>query len=373
MKIGIDARAADWYRGTGIGTYTYQLINSLIDVDSENQYTLFLSSREAASKNVNTNVHCKIIPNNQNTNFWDQVKLPVVLEKENIQLYHIPQNGVGMPKHKTCPYVITLHDIIPLKMPETVSDRYLKIFHEELPESLQFCDGIITVSNYSKKDISEAFNFPLEKIYVTYLASEDIYSPINRSESKKYIQDKYGISTDIILYVGGFSPRKNILSLIDAFSLLPSRHIKKNTLVIAGNKGQSYELYRARVEKLHLEDHVFFTGFVSMEDMPQLYRAAELLVYPSFYEGFGLPPLEAMASGTPVVAATSTSIPEICGDACLLVNPYEITEIKDAMLSILEDTTLKNALVEKGIKKAESFCWSDTALETIKVYESIIR
>ena len=373
MKIGIDARAADWYRGTGIGTYTYQLINSIINVDSKNQYTLFLSSSEATLKNIKSNVQFKILPNSQGTSFWDEVKLPVVFGKENIQLYHIPQNGVGMPKHKTCPNVITLHDIIPIKMPETVSDRYLKIFHEELPKSLQLCDGIITVSNYSKKDIAEAFNFPLDKIYVTYLASEDIYSPINRAESKKYIQSKYKISSDIILYVGGFSPRKNIIGLIEAFSLLPSKLIEKNTLVIAGKKGQSYELYKARVEKLHLESHVFFPGFVTMEDMPHLYRAAELLVYPSFYEGFGLPPIEAMASGTPVIAATSTSIPEICGDACLLVNPYEVMEINEAMLAVLEDATLKNNLVVKGLKKAESFRWADTATATIKAYESIIK
>jgi glycosyltransferase involved in cell wall biosynthesis len=314
-----------------------------------------------------------MLPDKQGDNFWEDVKLPVILGNETIQLYHIPQNGVGMPKDKTCPYVITLHDIIPLKMPETVSDRYLRIFNDELPKSIKFCDGIITVSNYSKRDISEAFNFPMDKIYVTYLASDPLYSPINAEYSSIFIKNKYHINKGFVLYVGGFSPRKNILGLIEAYSLLPQAIISKKSLIIAGTKGKSYDLYNARVKQLHLDNHVFFPGFICMEDMPHLYRAADLLVYPSFYEGFGLPPIEAMACGTPVVAASSTSMPEVLGDACLLTDPYDASALKDSILSVLTDLELRNFLIEKGFEKSRSFSWSNTASETIKIYENILK
>ena len=218
MKIGIDGRAAKWYRGTGIGTYTYQLITNLSKYDSSNQYLTFLPKN--SNLKLGDNFSIKYTSDSSNNSFWDNVKVPNLLNDFNMELYHVPQNGVGLSDNVNCPKTITLHDIIPLKMPETVSDRYLKIFNEEIPKILDNCDGIITVSEFSKLDIASEFNFPIEKIFVTPLAAEDIYKPINRVYCKNVIKDKYRISDNFILYVGGYSPRKNIIGIMEAFSLL---------------------------------------------------------------------------------------------------------------------------------------------------------
>ena len=225
-----------------------------------------------------------------------------------MELYHVPQNGVGLSDNINCPKTITLHDIIPLRMHETVSDRYLRIFNDEMPKILNNCDGIITVSEFSKIDIANEFNFPLEKIFVTPLAAEDIYKPINRSYCKNFIKDKYRISDNFILYVGGYSPRKNIIGIMEAFSLLNYNLRKGLKIVITGKKGLSYERYKNRAIELGISDSVVFTDFIPLEDLPIFYNACEFLIYPSFYEGFGLPPLEAMACGLlPIISNSPVS------------------------------------------------------------------
>lgn len=372
MKIGIDGRAAKWYRGTGIGTYTYELINNINKVDSLNDYLIFLPDTTAFDINLNNNFKLRNINVDVKNNFWDEVNIPNILKDSEVELYHIPQNGIGLPMNKKCKFVITLHDIIPYKMPETVSSRYLKIFTEELPKIIPLCDGIITVSNFSKDDIAKAFNFPKDKIFVTYLSAEDIYKPIDKLKSKKIIEKKYGISDDFILYVGGFSPRKNIAGIIKAFEQIRNRIDKNLKLVIAGKKGISYPNYISLTEKLNLTSSVIFPGFIALSDMPYLYNSAKLLVYPSFYEGFGLPPLEAMACGTPVIVSNSTSLPEIFDKSSIMVNPYNIDALGEAIYECLENNILRRQLISSGFKLCKSLTWENTSLSTINSYKSIL-
>lgn len=369
MKIGIDGRAAKWYRGTGIGTYTYQLINSLNKVDSENDYLIFLPN--GSSLNLSNNFTVETIKELSNENFWDEVSFPNSIASSSIDLYHVPQNGVGLCENINCLKAITLHDIIPLRMPETVSDRYLNIFNNELPKIIANCEGIITVSQFSKEDIAKEFNFPKDRIFVTHLAAEDIYKPLDKNICKNIISQKYGITDDFILYVGGFSPRKNILGIIEAFSLLDSTIKKSFKLVIAGKKGISYELYKKRTEELCISSSIIFTDFIPLEDLPIFYNASKLLVYPSFYEGFGLPPLEAMACGTPVIASNVTSLPEICLDAAILINPYSIDELKLSIENVLTNNYLRLSMIQKGLHISSLYTWQSTALDTIKAYETI--
>ncbi|GAB6169196.1 glycosyltransferase family 1 protein [Clostridium carnis] len=370
MKIGIDGRAAKWYRGTGIGTYTYQLINSLNKVDTNNEYLIYLP--EGSALKLSDNFKIEPVNATSSANFWDEVRIPNSLKDSEMELYHVPQNGVGLLKDIPCHKAITLHDIIPLRMPETVSDRYLNIFNNELPQIIDACDGILTVSEFSKQDIAKEFNFPEDKIFVTHLAAEDIYRPLSKCQCKKIIQEKYGIKEDFILYVGGFSPRKNILGIIESFSLLNPSLRKNLKLVITGKKGISYDKYKTRTDELKISDNVIFTDFIPLENLPLFYNASELLVYPSFYEGFGLPPLEAMACGTPVIASNVTSLPEICSDAALLVDPYNIDELTYAMERVLNDSLLKLTMIRKGLIKSSNYSWKYTAIETIKAYEKMI-
>ena len=267
MRIGIDGRAAKWYRGTGIGTYTHELIRSLNTIDNTNDYLIFMPKCDSLN-NLNANFSIQNVESSDDyDNFWDEIKVPNILNNSDMEIYHVPQNGIGLSKNINCKKVITLHDIIPLRMPETVSDRYLRIFNDELPSILENCQGIITVSEFSKNDIANEFNFPKENIYVTPLAAEEIYRPLSKCQCKKIISEKYNIDDNFILYVGGFSPRKNILGLIDAYSKLPYSTMEKTKLVIVGKKGQSYFRYKERAEKLGVSSNVIFTGFIPLEDM----------------------------------------------------------------------------------------------------------
>ncbi|GIM29645.1 glycosyl transferase [Clostridium polyendosporum] len=371
MKIAIDGRAAKWYRGTGIGTYTYQLINNLNQIDFLNQYLLFMPQHAPFERQLRDNFNTSYSLDNNKDNFWEEVRIPNILSDNEIDIYHVPQNGVGLSQNIHCASMITLHDIIPLRMPETVSNRYLKIFNEDIPKIIEKCNGIITVSEFSKNDIAKEFNFPKEKIFVTHLAAEDIYRPLNKIECKNLINKKYGVCSDFILYVGGFSPRKNILGLIEAFSILLKHYKKDIKLIITGKHGISYEKYKKRAEDLKILSHVIFPGFIPLEDMPLFYNASKVFVYPSFYEGFGLPPLEAMACGTPVIASSETSVPEVVGDAALHVNPNNILKIYELMLSILEDRALSLSLINKGLIHSSKFNWKKTAYDTVDAYKSI--
>ncbi|MEG2291569.1 MAG: glycosyltransferase family 1 protein [Clostridium sp.] len=371
MNIGIDMRAAKWYRGTGIGTYTYQLINAMNNIDSINKYTLF-NDDDTLNINFNQNFEISYLKSNSSNIFWNNVNHPTVLKDKDLNIYHVPQNGIGLPICHSHPFVITLHDTIPLHMPETVGETYLNIFNTQMESIINRCDGIITVSEFSKEDISKDFNFPKDKIHVTHLASEDIYKPINKTLCRNILKQHYSIPANYILYVGGFSPRKNISGLIEAFSKIHTKLPSDMKLIIAGSKGLSYPIYKSLSERLGMTDKIIFPGFISMEHMPYLYNSASLLVYPSFYEGFGLPPLEAMACGTPVVASNVTSLPEVLGDSALLCSPYSTNELMESILSALLDNTIRESLIKKGFDKCNSLTWEKTAAETLKIYDSII-
>ncbi|SHI44113.1 Glycosyltransferase involved in cell wall bisynthesis [Clostridium amylolyticum] len=373
MKIGIDGRAAHWYRGTGIGTYTYQLINSLNTIDPINNYLILEPDNSDKIIPFKKNFSISNINANSNNSFWDKMNIPNIINNVDMDIYHVPQNGVGLPKDLICHKVITLHDIIPLKLPDTVGDRYLKIFNDEMEGIVNSCDGIITVSAYSQRDISKEFNYPMEKIYVTHLAAEDIYRPMDKKYCKKIIEEYYGVKEDFILYVGGFSPRKNIIGLIEAFSELINKKHDNLKLVITGKHGKSYDIYINRTIELGIESSVLFPGFIPLNHMPIMYNAALCLAYPSFYEGFGLPPLECMACGTPVISSNTTSLPEVLGDSALLINPQDIDELYQALVRLIEDSDLQRELINKGLERSFEFNWNKTALSTLSAYSSIIK
>ena len=189
---------------------------------------------------------------------------------------------------------------------------------------------------------------------------------------KNILKKKYSISDNFILYVGGFSPRKNIMGIIEAFSLLPARKRAKLKLVITGKKGFSYPKYKNRSETLNVSEDVIFTDFIPLEDMPIFYNSAEVLVYPSFYEGFGLPPLEAMACGTPVIASNVTSLPEVCNDSALLVDPNNIYQLSNSMDNVISDNKLMIRMSKNGLARSSDFSWKKTASHTIAAYSNIL-
>lgn len=370
MKIGLDGRAAIWYRGTGIGTYTYQLIRNLRLVDQRHQYRFFWPGDEYRDLDPSADSVFNSIDRHRDT-FWEAVHIPARIADENIDLYHVPQNGIGLPHASSCPLVVTVHDLIPYIYPETVGKGYLKLFLEQMPRIVEKAAKIITVSQWSARDLQRVLRVPPEKIAVTYEAPEDFYRPLDRAVARELLAQKYGINRKFLLYLGGFGPRKNVKAVINAFYEvhrdLPTDHL----LVLVGKEDREYKDLQMLAEALGIADKVLFPGFVPVEELPYFYNAAEVFVYPSFYEGFGLPPVEAMACGTPVVTANSSSLPEVVGDAAIMTNPYDTSDIAEAIYRLLTNPELTEEYRRRGLTRVKQFSWRDTALQTIAVYEDV--
>lgn len=373
MKVGIDARAAIWYRGTGIGTYTYQLVRSLHELGAPDlDYRYFWPGDEYKGLDISNDAVFNSIEKSKDK-FWEEVHIPNCLYDENIDLYHVPQNGIGIPMPKSCPVIVTIHDLIPYVYPETVGRGYLKVFLAQMPEIAEKADHILTVSEWSKRDIVRILDVPSSKVTVTYEAPEPIYQPKDRKLSKRLAAEKYGLDTDYILYIGGFSPRKNVKSLISAFKdILPDLN-KSVKLALVGKQAREFNELLVLIEALGIEDKVVWTGFAPVEDMPFIYSGAEAFVYPSVYEGFGLPPLEAMACGTPTLCANASSLPEVVGKSALLFNPLDIPQLSEALFNVLTDERLSRTLSEKGMKRARRFTWRKTAEGTVRVYREMAK
>jgi glycosyltransferase involved in cell wall biosynthesis len=370
MKIGLDARGAIWYRGTGIGTYTYQLVKALYSIDKRNEYRFFWPGDEFQNLNPSKDEVFQSIVLNKDK-FWEEVHIPTRVEQEKIDIFHVPQNGIGLPKTKRCRQVATVHDLIPYIYPETSSSEYLIIFQNEMPRIMEQCDQIITVSEFSKREIQRYFNLPDEKIAIIYEAAEDIYQPIEKNKAKNFVKQQYGINSRYILYIGGLSHRKNIIGLILAFWNIRRDIAEDYKLVIVGKRNRSFKNLIKLIETLKIEDRIIFTDFVPVPHLPYLYNAADLFVYPSMYEGFGLPPLEAMACGTPVIASNLTSIPEVTGDAAVLINPHDNNSLAESIEKTLSKPDQLIQMSIEGLEQAKKFSWEKCAQKTLDVYEKV--
>lgn len=370
MKIGLDARGAIWYRGTGIGTYTYQLVKNLYTMDQKNEYRFFWPGDEYKDLDPTEDEIFNSIERSKDK-FWEEVHIPMSVEQEKIDIFHVPQNGIGLPLKKGCLNVVTVHDLIPYIYPETVGKGYLKIFLQEMPRIIEQSDLIITVSEHSKRDIKRIFNVPDDKVAVTYEAPESVYQKIDDQTAKDFVRERFGIDRPYVLYIGGFSPRKNVKGLINAFYEIQDQIPKEYALVLVGKEARDYDDTAMLVDALRLKDRVIFTGFAAVPELPHLYNAADLCVYPSFYEGFGLPPLEAMACGTPVITSNTSSIPEIAGDAALLINPHDMYDLAEKMKQVLNSTTRQKQMQTAGLAQASKFTWEKCARETLAAYEKL--
>lgn len=366
MKIGIDGRAASWYRGTGIGTYTYQLLKNLEEVDPSNEYYLFWPGDDYDFLKRGPMVKVEEVGPKKDL-FWEEVHIPTRLSEEGVEIYHVPQNGIGLPKRKTGKYIVTVHDLIPYTMPETVGKGYLRIFLEQMPRIVEQADMIITVSEYSKRDVVRYFNIPPEKVVVTHLAPEDFYRPLPSAEVNQLLT-KYQLQPGYILYVGGFSQRKNIPAIVRAFAKIKNEISERYRIVIAGSPGRATDEVKEIASSLGVEDRVDFPGFIPVEEMAHLYNGAKLFVYPSYYEGFGLPPLEAMACGVPVITSNVTSIPEVVADGARMVAPDDIDGLALEMLELLTDEEAWLDQQRRGFARVAQFDWRKTAAQTLQAY-----
>jgi glycosyltransferase involved in cell wall biosynthesis len=373
MRIGIDARSVLKQR-TGVGNYTYNLIQHLSQLDRENQYVLFyshhLNVRSSIPEIDNPNFENKFLrfPNKLLNLLWGTVKLPKIdWFVGDVDVYHSPNYCLNvLARGKS---MMTIHDLnfLAYKQFTIASGRWHYAF--KIKNYAQKVDAIVADSQSTKNEIIKYLKIPEEKIHVIYLGCSPAFQPLSSSETKQKIMEKYQIKRDFILYVGTLEPRKNLKGIIQAYNY--SRAKDDFLLVLAGGKGWKYKHIFRLVNQLKLQDRVVFCGYMPDSDLPALYNSASVFVYPSFYEGFGLPPLEAMACGTPVIVSDTTSLPEVAGDAGIYVDPFDIEQISVSIDTVLSDVKLCRTLRERGLMRAKLFSWEKTARETIKLYKRL--
>lgn len=354
----------------GGGVYVKNLVRNLATLDKTNQYTLYVSAPntthfEGLGEQFHLLPTCSIPPLRL---LWEQTKLPVDLRRRKIDVFHAP--GYVSPLAHTCRQVTTINDMTFFLLPEkhTFVKRYY--FRALIPLSAERSDVLITASESSRNDIVRILGIRPEKVKVIYLGKDDRFKPMPESDDLVNLRRKYGIGKSVVLSVGVIEPRKNLLTLVEAFAKLKALH-NDYILVLAGDYGLDYQRVRRRVQDLRVQDCVVFPGFIPDEELPSLYNLAEVFVYPSLYEGFGLPVLEAMACGIPVITSQVSSMPEIVGNAGLLVDPRSVEELATALARVLTDGELRQRMRKQGLERSQVFSWDRTARETLRVYEEL--
>lgn len=365
---------------TGIGFSTQEIIKNLEllspgNFEIEGLYFNFLGRHkgERIKKRFNfKKVEKKWLPRSFYMRYWKYFPLSYnQIFRTNPDIFHFFSNFV--PYRVKGKVVVTVHDLLYLRYPEAVEGKYLKIFREELQRSLDRADRIIAVSEFTKKEIIDYFKINPEKIVVVYngVDTEKFKGGISHQKSFE-IREKYNLPENFFLHVGTLQPRKNLERLVEAYYEYGKQKDSESHLVLAGAKWHKFEGVFKKIRDFGLEGEVHFIGYVEEKDKPYLYKLARALVFPSFYEGFGIPPLEAMATGIPVLASRSSAIPEVVGDAAYLFDPYSIGEITRALIEISRNKSLAEELVQKGRIRCELFSWEKSAEKILGIYNNLM-
>lgn len=380
MTIGIDLRPLNTGEKSGVEEYTGNLLAHLFFLDKKNQYKLFLSSFKKPRLNFEKlrnfpNIEIKYLPYpNKLLNLgFVLLKYPSLDQLlEGVDIFFSP-NIIFTHLSSGVKQIITFHDLSFERHPEFFSLKR-RIWHRLVfPASqAQKAQRIIAVSESTRNDLVQLYHLEPKKIKVIPSGLLKIFKPrAKNSPLVLKVKKKYNLPDQFILYLGTLEPRKNLAGLILAFNQFKKRERRDYKLVIAGKPGWlCHDVYKLARRSFYSRD-IILTGFIDSLDKPYIYNLAEFFVYPSFYEGFGFPPLEAMASGIPVITSNITSLPEVAGDSALLVDPYNINEISVALGELASDPALRNSLREKGIRRAKKFSWLKTARETLNLFEEV--
>lgn len=363
MRIGIDARIV-YYSRAGIGQYTSQLVKALSQIAFQDDFVI-LQSRKDPTTLVDQ-------PNFRRKSLWtpshhrlEQFTLPLEIAFLDIDLLHSPD--FIPPFRRGCKSVITIHDLAFLLFPDMLTRESAR-YYGQIDEAAHRTDHIIAVSESTKRDIVRLLGVPERRISVIYEAANSIFRPLDGTDAVEWVRRKYQIDQDFVLFVSTIEPKKNLPTLLRAFRQLLDTYHLDTKLMVVGRQGWRFEEVLDTVQKLNLEDDVLFLGRVPSEELLLLYNAARVLVHPALYEGFGLTPLEAMVCGTPVIVSNVSSLPEVVGDAGLLVDPRDTEGFAVAMWRVLTDPDLHQELRQKGLQRAKNFSWEKTARETLALY-----
>ncbi len=386
MRIGIDARTIlnpEKGDAIGVGHYTYQLIRHLLEIDKKNEYVLFFDfhvREKDVKKFSSSNVKVRFYPFSDYKKylpgFYNEILGVATLNKEKLDVLHSPSHMSRIPTGYDGKMVVTINDLTALKVPDVLPK--VSIVHSIALLNLMTskADKIIAVSQSIKNDIVKNFKHTEEKTEVVHSGFDSRLFEEYESVDGEKILGKYGIKDRYILFLGTLEPVKNIVRLLEAFRIFKDNLKKEKInydykLVMAGKRGWLAKEYKQIAKDLGIHKNVIFTGYVIGDELVPLFRNADFFVLPSLYEGFGSTILEAFATDTPVLASDVSSIPEIAGDAAVLVNPIDTQQIADNMMKLAKDENLRNELRMKGREQLKKFNWEKCARETLGVYESL--
>jgi len=378
MKIGVMLRTIDRRRGVGI--YTKNLMDHLLALDKKNEYVLFYYNPKYLGRYARyEHVREKLVQPPLNLTFgefsfpdalsrfiWDQVKIPIEAKREGVDLLFNPADSV--PLFARCKTIMVLHGSEWLTHPQFFRfyDRiYSRIM---LPLYYKKANLFLTNSDTNKRNFVNFLKVSPDKIKTIYFGVTPRFRHIDDDIFLKKAREKYHLPERFILYVGRIYPGKNFGNIIRAFSTIHTSLPHK--IIVAGSPRYGYQREFASIEKLGLQGKIIFVGWVPEEDLIALYNLADLFIFPSFFESFGIPLLEAMACGCPAIASQTSALPEIAGGAAFLVNPYSPDEIAEAIKKVLTEEKLRKELIERGLNRAKEFSWEKCARETLAVFES---
>jgi glycosyltransferase involved in cell wall biosynthesis len=367
MRIGIDAHAIG-SESAGNETYYEQLLKHLAAVPAnDNRYVVYYTHPDAAAR-LPTREKFYLKRLWPGTPFWRiLVGLPLESRRERLDVFHAQY---VIPPFRACKTVVTIHDIAYEHYPEFFSKLDVLYGKILIRGSADRADHIITVSNYSKNDLSNTYHIDPDRITVTYEGAGLDFYPRDKEECKEHLDRDYGIKGPFLLYVGRLQERKNLRRLLSAYATI-KKHGAEEKIVLVGKQDWMSGNIQEHVKSLDLEDSVIFAGYVSTADLPIFLNAAEAFVYPSIFEGFGLPVIEAMACGTAVLTSYGSSLQEVAGDAALLVDPMSEASIAQGLNNLLDDSTLRMKLGQAGLVRSALFNFAKTAEQTIGVYEML--
>lgn len=377
MKIGIDVTAAIT-QGGGIGRYTRELVAALTAVDPDNAYHFFAAKNPTASpvphpipQAQNVQMHTAPVDERWLYRLWYRLRLPLPVQwfTGGLDLFHSP-DFVLPPVHGRIPTLLTVHDLSFVHYPETFPERLVTYLNQVVPWSIHRATHVLADSQATKDDLTAVWQVPADKVTVLYSGVHERFQPVADAQKRTAVRQQYGLgSAPYILAVGTVQPRKNYQMLIRAFQPVAQTH--PHNLIITGGKGWLFTEMMAEVGRQGLDGRVHFAGFVADADLPTLYSEADLFVFPSLYEGFGLPLLEAMGCGVPVITANTSSLPEVAGQAAVLLSPHEEAAWTAAMKQLLADPPERTRLTAAGFRQARQFTWQQSAHQLLDLYQQL--
>ena len=368
MRIGLEVSPLA-INSTGIPNYILRLLKGLAHIDADNEYFLYTNKRIPFSLGLPVNFKVVLLkrplPRFQ---LWFQMALPYRLKREKIDIFH----GLfsRLPLVLPVPGILTVHDLSGYKMPR-FHKRHTYVTNQMFPTFIKKASGIIAVSKFTAEELVSIFPDAAEKTTVVHEASPPEYSEVTEKSELNRVRKKLNLPESFFLFLGTLEPRKNLTKLLEAFQRVSDSI--PHSLVISGSAGWKTKEFFKRLKTSGIEDRVHLTGFVDGKDIPALLSLSDAFIYPSLYEGFGLPILEAMACGTPVITSNVSSMPEIAGEAAYLIDPQSADSIARGISTLAHDEARRKQLRERGLRRAGEFSWEETARKTLQVYREVLK